>query len=133
MIREVLHKARTSMMNHEWIYGYYCYDILTGLPAIQDIKTHEIYRIIPGTLSQCTHMYDKNKNKIWENDIIETENGFLLQCVWSEEYHEFLFKNLKGGYDFMVGMISDISSFTKGKVRIIGNVYDEIDIIRKVG
>lgn len=131
-MREILHKARISMGNYEWVYGYYCRDKATGLPAIQDVETYEIFRIMPVTLSQHTYMLDKDNNEIWENDIVETENGFTLQCVWSEEYHEFLFKNLKGGYDFMIGKTSDLSSFAKGEVRIIGNIYDEMNI-RKVG
>jgi hypothetical protein len=130
MIREILHKAKSE--DGKWVCGFYCYSPYTGKTCIQDNITYGFRYIIPETLCQVTHIKDKDKCKICENDIVETENGFLLQCVWSEEYHEFMFKNLKGGYDSMIGMISDLSSFTKGEVRIIGNVYDEISI-RKVG
>jgi hypothetical protein len=130
MIREILHKARTE--DGRWICGFYCYSHFYN-PCIQEKQDLITHLIIPETVCQMSHFKDKDEYIIFENDIVETENGFILQCVWSEEYHEFLFKNLKGGYDSMIGMISDLSSFTKGEVRIIGNVYDEIKEIRKAG
>jgi hypothetical protein len=134
-MREILCKAKRKD-NGKWIEGYYfkswaCkngnkYDV----HLIHNYELDDGWKIDVNTLCQLTHMTDVNGNKIWENDIVITSNGFVLQVVWSDKYQEFLFKNLKGGYDFMKGMVSELSSFTRDKkIKIVGNVFDDLDLV----
>lgn len=133
-MREIICKAKRKdidKVTDKWIEGYYvCFNgerhrIYTGHADINYTLYPEYYEIDINTICQLTHMTDINGDKVWENDIVETSNGFLLQVVWSDEYQEFLFKNLKGGYDFMIGKVSELSSFTRDKkFKIVANVFD---------
>ena len=134
-MRELLCKSKRKD-NNEYIEGYYykswaCkngnkYDV----HLIHNYELDDSYEIDIDTLCQLTHMTDVNGCKVWENDIVETPNGFTLQVVWSDKYQEFMFKNLKGGYDFMIGKISELKSFTKDKkFEVVGNVFDKMVIL----
>ena len=130
-MRELLCKGKRKD-NNEWFEGYYykswvCkngkkYDV----HMIHNYELDDAYEIEIDTLCQLTHMTDVNECKVWENDIVETTNGFTLQVIWSDEYQEFLFKNLKGGYAFMKDLVSELSSFTRDKqFEVVGNVFDK--------
>ena len=129
-MRELLCKAKEKKSN-QWAEGYYyrlwsCSDgIMYDVHCIHHYDMNESYEIKIDTLCQLTHMTDVNGKKVWENDIVKTSNGFTLQVVWSDKYQEFLFKNLEGGYDFMNGMISELSTFSKDKkFEVVGNMFD---------
>lgn len=143
-MRELLCKAKRKEKERypeelQWVEGYLLkyentYYICPKPYLVEEGWSHEVLDrqyifgqfvlIDEETLCQLTHMTDINGKKVWENDIVKTSNGFILQVVWSDEYQEFLFKNIKGGYDFMKGMISELKSFTKdNKFRIIGNAF----------
>lgn len=72
---EILFKAKRNDTGN-WIEGFYC--------EWSDFKGNKQYQIISSvghhndidkdTLCQFTGMYDKEKNRIWENDIIESKN-----------------------------------------------------------
>lgn len=130
MIRESLCKAK-RVDNNEWIEGFYykTWNYVDGKKQdIHYIINYEFgvsHEIQPETKCYFTYKYDINGAPIWENDIVKPlSNSFILQVVWNEEERDYLFKNLKGGYDFMIGKISELSSFARDKeVEIIGNIY----------
>ena len=132
-MRELLCKAKREY-GDEWIKGYYvCFNnehhrIYTGcIKKDLDEYYHKWNQIKPDTLCQKTHMKDINGKEVWENDIVETSNGFLLQVVWSDKYQEFLFKNLKVPYDFMKNNPSELDAFAKDKkIKIVGNMFDGV-------
>ena len=128
-MREILCKAKMKD-NNIWIEGYYykswggANDTIYNIHFIHSYNMNESYEIDIDTLCQLTHMTDINGNKVWENDIVKTTNGFTLQVVWSDKYQEFMFKNLKGGYDFMIGKVYELSSVSRDKkFEVVGNVF----------
>lgn len=110
-MREILFKAK-RVDNGEWIegslidldidsgYGYIVqpYKKASILPIIFLI-TDRMKLVDPETLCQFTELYDKNGNKIWENDIVtcQTKYGGDIGkvvfhngkfCVlWNSTYH----------------------------------------------
>ena len=134
-MRELLCKAKRKD-NNEWFEGYYYKSWVCKngkkyyVHMIHNYELDDAYEIEIDTLGQLTHMNDVNECKVWENDIVETTNGFTLQVIWSDNYQEFLFKNLKGGYAFMKDLVSELSSFTKDKdIKIVGNIFDDMDLV----
>lgn len=77
-----LYKAKRTD-NGEWVKGYYTYypfgmnDTEETKHVIRDTSTNpgKLYFVDPFTICQCTGLPDKNGNKIWENDIVETSDG----------------------------------------------------------
>lgn len=87
-MRQILFKAK-RIDNGEWVEGYYSKspDPLFGF--LKDFifapyydKEKECgydngYKIDPNTICQFTGLYDKNGNKIWENDVVrESSCGY---------------------------------------------------------
>ena len=132
MSREIICKAKRKD-NNQWIEGYYykswgCRNgIRYDVHIIHNSELDEDYIIDIDTLSWFIGKIDINENKIWENDIVETENGFQLQVVWSDDFNGFLYKNLNKGYDFMIGKVAELSAYTRSKnVKVIGNIFDGV-------
>ena len=130
-MREILFKAKEKTTN-KWIEGYYykswgCNDgRMYDIHYIHNYDMDESYEIDINTLCQLTNMTDINGDKVWENDVIESLlNRFTLQVVWSDEHHDFLFKNIEGGYDFMIGKVYEFNSLRNSKnIKIVGNIFD---------
>lgn len=132
MSREIICKAKRKD-NNQWIEGYYykSWGCRNGIKydthIIHNYELDEDYIIDIDTLSWFIGKKDVDENKICENDIVETENGFQLQIVWNDEFKEFMYKNLNKGYDFMIGKVSELSAYTRNKnVKIIGNIFDGV-------
>lgn len=137
-MREILFKGKRKD-NNEWIVGYYfkswsCKDGKRyDVHLIHNYELDDAYEIYPDTLCQLTHMTDINGDRLWENDIVESlSNTFVLQVVWSDEYQEFLFKNIEGGCSFIECKARELSSYTRDKkIKIVGNVFDDFDLIKE--
>ena len=138
MNREIIFKAKTTKKNdlkHEfnekWVEGNL---ILCGGKAyIHPVSnkidvTGEIGRIIvmhevdPETLCQFAGLTDKNGKKIWENDIIELpgEDGYFV-CEWQEDTARFV---LNGE-----GLTVDFDNYWSYEVEVIGNIFDNPDLL----
>ena len=137
-MREIICKAKRKD-NNQWIEGYYykSWGCRNGIRYdehfLHNYDLDDDYIINVDTLSWFIGKTDIDGNKIWENDIVETENGFHLQIVWSEKFNEFMYKNLNKGYDFMIGKVSELSAFTRNKnVKVIGNIFDGIQVYKEI-
>lgn len=101
-MREILFKAK-RIDNGEWVEGYYrhipCLDEHCILP-INPRNRMESYDVDASTICQCTGLYDEDRKKIFEGDIVgfidctSTENGYSEQycrgqVTWDKETASF--------------------------------------------
>lgn len=111
-MHEILFKAK-RLDNGEWVEGYYY-----KRPSLERNEQHYIlypkfidecmpyptwyFEIDPNTLCQFTGMTDKDGNKIWENDIIESQKfstrpfskkSKYKRLIGVVEYHTCIFEN----------------------------------------
>lgn len=84
-IRKIWFKAK-RIDNKEWVKGFYIYNfdmdqhyISIGNCYLDDPERTKQYEVIPETLCQCTGIYDKNGEWVWENDIVKTKYG--RKCI----------------------------------------------------
>lgn len=135
-MREILFKAK-RIYDGKWIEGYYLRDQyhIGGKDIIfyrKDSDRFTVYtdRIDIETLCQFTGLYDKNGNKIWENDIVtcQTKYGGDIGkivfhngkfCVlWNSTYHYSRNGKCENYYDIN----------TKNSVK--GNVFDNPELLQ---
>ena len=124
-IREVLFKAKlkdwkTNPQQNKWVEGYYLSRKETTYCFTEDYERNPVktlhyiavdsmtdwglpnefrcYEIDPDTLCQFTGVFDKNGNKIWENDIIKKvdSNAFGYH---RERICEVLFEVIGNNFD----------------------------------
>lgn len=121
-MREHKYKAK-RLDNGEWIEGYYWQNGCGNhfIRAILDCDKIVIqdYEIDPKTLCEFTGLYNKNKNMIYEHDIVQyPSSGYKQEVkygIWDE-----------CGYFYEVyGW--DVPSF-KG-IEVIGNIFDNPELL----
>lgn len=138
-MREILFKAK-RIDNGEWVEGYYLRDQYHrgGKDIIfyrKDSDWFTVYAdtIDSETLCQFTGLYDKNGNKIWENDIVN-HNG---------EYATVKFGTYCSSFDcesYNLGFYVDFPEETfyrkelgywRRKAEIAGNVFDNPELLQE--
>lgn len=126
-MREILFRAK-QVNNGEWVEGYYtklkwCNNIIhVVIPEGAEIDSGnslcEAYEINPETTCQYTGMVDKNGNRIWENDIVQTP------------FRRFVVTYFDGVWGDRDGVAMRESIFGEGGV-VIGNVFDNPELMEK--
>ena len=135
-MREILFKAK-RIDNGEWVEGYVVRK--HGLYFIYDIVNSETcrqnnYEVDPGTLCQFTGLYDKNGNKIWENDIVlvaesvysTVKFGLYHEALKSERTHQGFYLESMDGYCF-----SEELGYWVEELVVIGNIFDNPDLLQE--
>jgi uncharacterized phage protein (TIGR01671 family) len=124
-----------SVLNDEWIYG----DLVHRIDSPKTISPIQINGIgvKEETVGQFSGLFDKNGKEIYEGDIVEwlffsyEREYYLKGCI---EWHQ-------GGFIFNVTendsenagfyAISDLNTDTESDVKILGNIYDNPDLIKE--
>lgn len=139
-MREILFKAK-RIDNGEWIEGHYTECRGETFIGIDTSSMFEIFcppvirwfKVSSETLCQFTGLYDKNGNKIWENDIVN-HNG---------EYATVKFGTYCSSFDcesYNLGFYVDFPEETfyrkelgywRRKAEIAGNVFDNPELLQE--
>lgn len=137
-MREILFKAK-RIYDGKWIEGYYLRDQYhTGGKDIifyrKDSDRFTVYtdRIDIETLCQFTGLYDKNGDKIWENDIFQyTDEAMVIQkdlIEYNETHASFvrLHNAEKLGLQYLW-----IDEATCNHGEVIGNIFDNKELLQE--
>lgn len=113
--------------NGEWVYGYFY--------TIQEIEHYILQpcalgvlhtEVIPETVGQFTGLFDKNGKEIYEGDIIK---GFdIIIEVWYSEDRACFIAEMKEPQNDMVDILG---GYDTQRMEIIGNIYDNPDLIKE--
>ena len=128
-----------SVLNDEWIYG----DLVHRIDSPKTISPVQIKGIgvKEETVSQFSGLFDKNGKEIYEGDIVEWL-FFSYDCHGEQVYY------LKGYIEWHQGglilnvtekdfedagfyAISDLYTDTESDVKILGNIYDNPELIKE--
>lgn len=137
-MREILFKAK-RIYDGKWIEGYYLRDQyhIGGKDIIfyrKDSDRFTVYtdRIDIETLCQFTGLYDKNGDKIWENDIFQyTDEAMVIQkdlIEYNETHASFvrLHNAEKLGLQYLW-----IDEATCNHGEVIGNIFDNKELLQE--
>lgn len=84
-----------------------------------------IYEVIPETVGQYTELPDKNGRPIFEGNIIrDTETFDVGEIYFDTDTARFVIEFEK--------MIIDFSDYNNGDVEVIGNIYDNPELIKEI-
>lgn len=130
-MREHLYKAK-RLDNGEWVEGS-CVNvsnihfyIFTGKLDIRNgYLDFEKYSVNPETVCQFTGLYDKNGNKIWENDIVRCYKYISgYDFVWNEKVQ------YKNGH-FRSKSVANLGFCSKRQnILVIGNIFDNPELLK---
>ena len=114
MNREILFRSK-RVDNGEWTEGYFfkSWDkvfLLWGMTG--DCPNME--EVIPETVRQFTGLCDKNGNKIFEGDIVESPHGTQGVVEWQNAECAFL-----------VNIGDDWQTMDDCPYEVVGNIYDK--------
>jgi uncharacterized phage protein (TIGR01671 family) len=137
-MREILFKAK-RVDNGEWVEGYYLRDQyhIGGKDIIfyrKDSDRFTVYTNIIDieTLCQFTGLYDKNGNKIWENDICDRKEKYpevvkMTNGDWTLDYSYAIGRDYGNSYCNLGFYVNE-----RKCVEVIGNIFDNPELLQEV-
>ena len=137
-MREILLKAK-RVDNGEWVEGYYLRDQyhIGGKDIIfyrKDSDRFTVYTNIIDieTLCQFTGLYDKNGNKIWENDICDRKEKYpevvkMTNGDWTLDYSYAIGRDYGNSYCNLGFYVNE-----RKCVEVIGNIFDNPELLQEV-
>lgn len=135
-MKEILFKAK-RIDNGEWVEGYYLRDQYHrgGKDIIfyrKDSDRFTVYTDIidPETLCQFTGLYDKNGNKIWENDILMAH---LDESYPEDATYEIVEWNVAGWVGHETGSTDRqyLDKFDLEHFEVVGNIFDQPELLQE--
>ena len=125
MNREI--KFRGKDYTNKWRTGDLVQEKWGQGKAIMIKKDKRAWSVLEDTVGQYTGLQDKNAVEIYEGDIVyvtnEDENA---KIAWCQEACKFIL-------EFDSDWISDFDSFYGKELEVIGNIYDNPELIEKEG
>lgn len=142
-MREILFKGK-RIDNGEWIEGSlidldidsgYCYIVqpykkASILPIIFLI-TDRMKLVDPETLCQFTGLFDKNGNRIWENDICDRKEKYpevvkMTNGDWTLDYSYAIGRDYGNSYCNLGFYVNE-----RKCVEVIGNIFDNPELLQE--
>ena len=130
-MREILFRGKQKD-NDEWIEGY-LYITQRGQYEISRYsKSYDCERytsvVIPSTVGQYTGLTDKNGNKIFEGDIIDTPDR-LVKVVWFAGNAQFDLHFIRFKDDITITNFKGIHMRDLKEYEVIGNIHDNSELL----
>ena len=132
-MRGILFRGKRTI-NGDWVYGDFVHGnerkSLRDSIFVYDSETQSFndYEINPYTLGQYTGLTDKNGNRIFEGDIVKTDQ-------FSEPNKQYIIK-----YDLQFGAFIGQDRYNvyfvtfdgdSGEFEVIGNIHDNPELLEK--
>lgn len=127
--------------NGEWVQGYYAKGlyVFTDCEEVHLIfepntvfysrgETEGWYEVDPSTICQCTGLKDKNGKMIWGNDVVKDKHGNFYKAFWRNNYYQFSWICVKSDV-FSIGAKWDLWSFKSFEIEVIGNIFDNPELL----
>ncbi len=154
MTREILFKAKlkdwkTNPVQNKWVEGFYLQREETTYCVMEDYERNQVktlhfiaaecmtdwglpnefrlYEIDPDTLCQYINFEDDNKNKIWENDIVECNydgEEMVRIVIYDEDELDFKVINGEKYYQTDFEYIPSCDYLL-----VLGNIFDNPDLL----
>lgn len=142
-MREILYRGK-RVDNGKWVYGNIVFtrsgrafllegSFFSGESYEGDFKRGEIYgtEVIPETVGQYTALKDKNGKRIFEGDIVRRFNIKGKEIMrYTVEWHDdcCMFVLSYCGDD--MGYDTDFTVFYGAELEVIGNVFDNSELLK---
>jgi len=125
--------------NGKWVYGslYGTQIIIENIIEYGDsdyfgVNVRNFHKVDPSTIGQFTGLVDKNKVKIYEGDIIELEDRYVI-IEWNKYLatYDLDFLRYKNRIDngFIFKGVKMLELF---RYKVIGNIHDKEDSINEI-
>jgi len=134
-MKEILFRGKTTGYPSKWVYGFPYIDENKQEYLIIEKGTANRYFVMPETISMFTGLFDRNGNKIFEYDVLETQEWHTRPYSKSRKskrftgivvYHAYIGHNFYNKETDEFNRTCSISA--KYRVRIIEE--DELDTYR---
>ena len=143
-MREILFKAK-RIDNGEWVKGYYTecngktfiginISIYGDIFEVFSTPVIRWFEVDPKSLCQFTGLYDKNGNRIWDNDIVNTNSNLRAQIKFGLYSNSFSTRKYHQGFymDFMdKEYYRHELGYWAGKSVVIGNIFDNKELLQE--
>ena len=121
-MREILFRGKT-LYEGEWITGYLSKEPADSNYYIQPVGKNICDVVNPETVGQYTGLLDKNGNKIFEGDILESDSERFV-VDWDDEFSGFYLTDVNPRHQG-VAMFANVAD----DGYIIGNVHDNPEML----
>lgn len=121
-----------SILTDEWFYGDLVHSADEKRTAIlvNDKDSYDECEVVPETVGQFTGLCDKNVKEIYEGDILYWNDNNRL-CVVTFESGMFYASVKECNEGFFGGF--PLHAITEdGKCKIVGNIYDNQELLKKL-
>lgn len=143
-MREILFKAK-RIDNGEWVKGYYTecngktfiginISIYGDIFEVFSTPVIRWFEVDPKSLCQFTGLCDKNGNRIWDNDIVNTNSNVRAQIKFGLYSNSFSTRKYHQGFymDFMDNeYYRHELGYWAGKSVVIGNIFDNKELLQE--
>lgn len=143
-MKQILFRGK-RIDNNEWIYGFYFESVADDMKHCY-IKYESwdegfvTYEVIPETVNQFTSLCDKNDNRIFEGDILETEGPDGAD--YRDVVHFGRFNDDDNHGNEYIGFYVKSGNYTTSLLEmplgkhnycyILGNIYDNPELLEDI-
>lgn len=143
-MKQILFRGK-RIDNNEWIYGFYFESVADGMKHCYiKYETWDegfvTYEVIPETVNQFTSLCDKNDNRIFEGDVLETEGPGGAD--YRDVVHFGRFNDDDNHGNEYIGFYVKSGNYTTSLLEmplgkhnycyILGNIYDNPELLEDI-